>query len=101
MDLLQLAGLLDGRLAAQHQAGGGLRRAYGGRVQCGGPDAACLAPDTLGELDKVFCLGADLGQSLPKERDIGHQLLGQRVQIKGQVQVDDAVGRADRLAGDA
>jgi len=92
-DVQQVGGLGDHRLAMQEQPGGGrVAAAPDRRDQRGRRDAARLAPDALRQLDEILGLGAHLQQGPAKQRHIRQQILRQGVEVKAQVEVDDAVG---------
>jgi len=92
-DVQQVGGLGDHRLAMQEQPGGGrVAAAPDRRDQRGRRDAARLAPDALRQLDEILGLGAHLQQGPAKQRHIRQQILRQGVEVKAQVEVDNAIG---------
>ncbi len=57
-----------------------------------GVDAAGTAADPLGEFHKVFFIRAKFQQGAPEQSHVREQGLRDAVQVKAQVEVDDAIG---------
>src|SRR5512135_2468381 len=55
-------------------------------------NTAGVASNALGEANKIIFLRAHFQQEPPEQAGIGQEFLGQAVQVKTQVKIQDAVG---------